>query len=98
MTNQDKIIREIKKKLGIIATASNTCSYPYWNNKGPFIDLNEYMEDAPYQGYNPGGPEQITGFCKKYLGRILYRICSITRKLNGNVYKDGNNFFIIIEE
>lgn len=83
------------------AAVSRMCHYPYWNNEGLFIDIDGFLgDDAPYSGYNQGGPNYITNYKKQYLGKNLFKIASVIRRFHDqgiDLLKHHSNFFIKIK-
>lgn len=98
----EKIAAAINKAVPIAkASVSRTCHHPYWNNEGLFVDINGFLgDDAPYSGYNVGGPDYITNYRKQVLGKNLYKIASVVRRFHDqgvDLVKEIGHFFVKIK-
>ena len=99
MPRANKLLKALEKKFPYIDFRVSTMGhYPYWNNDGLFLDVGGtgYIQDAPYSGYNSGGPENITNYNKKYLGSDLKKIATVVRRHDLSLFKHYNNFFVFI--
>ena len=95
---QDQIRPFAEKIAKLIQNAGINAHISDMHSDGLRISIgnNQYLKDAPYQGYTQGGPEYINNYRKQYLGSDLRKVASIANRFDLGLYKDYNNFFIKI--
>lgn len=93
-----KVVKAINKKVPEAdARISTMCAHPYWNADGLFINFRGFLgDDAPYSGYNSGGPSQLNNCRPSYLGKNLNKIKTIVNRFDLPLYKSYGDFFIML--
>jgi hypothetical protein len=89
----EKFVKHIKRVFGLDARISTMSPYPYESNEGLFVDI-PYVEGASYSGYTSGGPENVTGYRRSYLGPTMSRIATTARNHHVSLYKNYNNYYV----
>lgn len=89
----EKFVKHMKRVFGMDVRISTMSPYPYESNEGLFVDI-PHVEGASYSGYTSGGPENVTGYNKRYLGSTMSRIATTARNNGVSLYKNYGTYYV----
>jgi len=89
----EKFVKHMKRVFGMDLSISTSSPYPYESNEGLFVSI-PYVSGAAYSGYSSGGPENVTGYRKSYLGAKMSKIATTARNHNVGLYKNYGTYYV----